>query len=75
MPDSSLRVLHFAESFSLLSKWKDALSSKQIDRILDIAETYGLDFYSQEIEPDYDRLLKYQSSSAKKSSLAVSTAN
>jgi hypothetical protein len=63
------------DALNQLSKWKNALSSKQIDRILDIAETFGLDFYSQEIEPDYDGLLKYQSSSAKKSSLAVSTAN
>jgi hypothetical protein len=63
------------DTLNQLSKWKDALSSEQINRILDIAETYGLDFYSQKLEPDYDRLLKYQSSSAKKSTLAVSSAN
>ena len=37
-----------------LSKWKKKLSKDQIKRILSIVEDFGLDFYTEENEPDYD---------------------
>jgi hypothetical protein len=43
-----------------LSKWRDRLSDRQIDRILEIANAFGLDFYTDELEPDYERLSKLQ---------------
>ena len=36
-----------------LSKWKKNLSEKQIENILSVVSDFGLDFYSNEIEPDY----------------------
>ena len=38
-----------------LSKWKKALSDKQIERILKIVRDFDLDFYTEDIEPDYDK--------------------
>lgn len=40
-----------------LSKWKKDLSDKQIERILKIVSDFGLDFYTSEIEPDYDNIV------------------
>jgi hypothetical protein len=42
-----------------LSKWKNSLSEKQIERILRVVSYFGLDFYSDDIEPDYDQLLNW----------------
>jgi hypothetical protein len=39
-----------------LSKWKESLTEKQIERILSIVSAFGLDFYTEEIEPDYDKI-------------------
>ena len=39
-----------------LSKWKKSLSEKQIDRILKIVDDFGLDFYTENIEPDYQKI-------------------
>lgn len=39
-----------------LSKWKKALSKEQIERILSVVSDFGLDFYTENIEPDYNRL-------------------
>jgi hypothetical protein len=39
-----------------LSKWKKSLSDKQIERILDIVNAFGLDFYSENLEPDYENI-------------------
>jgi len=41
-----------------LSKWKKSLSEKQIERILDIVSTFGLDFYTELLEPDYYNISK-----------------
>jgi len=42
-----------------LSKWKKQFTQDQINRILKVLSYFGLDFYSQENEPDYNhRLLK-----------------
>ena len=39
-----------------LSKWKKMLSEKQVKRILNIVNNFGLDFYNEDIEPDYDKI-------------------
>jgi len=36
--------------------WRRLLTREQIARILDLVNLFGLDFYSEEPEPDYDRL-------------------
>jgi hypothetical protein len=43
-----------------LSKWKDRLDDEQVDRILSIVHTYGIDMYTKEPEPDYPRLNVFQ---------------
>jgi len=40
-----------------LSKWKQQLSKKQIERILKIVSYFNLSFYNENIEPDYDHEL------------------
>jgi hypothetical protein len=39
-----------------LSKWKEYLSKEQIEKILSIVKTFGLDFYCENIEPDYENI-------------------
>ena len=39
-----------------LDRWKRDLSDVQISRILQVVKEYGLDFYTDALEPDYDRL-------------------
>lgn len=42
-----------------LSRWKEILTRDQVRQILDQVSEYGLDFYSEDLEPDYDRLNEY----------------
>ncbi len=51
-PRDELKVVK--NSSKQLSKWKKNLTKKQIDRILSIVYDFGLDFYTEEIEPDYE---------------------
>jgi hypothetical protein len=51
-PRDELKVVK--DSDKQLSKWKKYLTKKQIDRILSIVSDFGLDFYTEEIEPDYE---------------------
>ena len=37
-----------------LSKWKGYLSEDQINKILQIVSDFGLDFYTEQLEPEYD---------------------
>jgi hypothetical protein len=39
-----------------LSKWKKSLSKKQIENILKIVSDFGLDFYTEDLEPDYKKI-------------------
>lgn len=39
-----------------LHAWKSRLSSEQTQSILAVVEAFGLDFYTEDAEPDYDRL-------------------
>ncbi|HUE86426.1 MAG TPA: sulfotransferase [Vicinamibacterales bacterium] len=39
-----------------LGQWKKTLTRDQIARILRVVRTFGMDFYTDDLEPDYDRL-------------------
>jgi hypothetical protein len=41
---------------SRIDQWKRALTQEQIDRILRVVRDFGMDFYSDDLEPDYQRL-------------------
>lgn len=41
---------------SVSSGWRNSLSSKQQERVLRVVRDFGLDFYTSDIEPDYERL-------------------
>jgi hypothetical protein len=43
-----------------LSKWKSQLSGTQIESILGICEAFGIDFYTDEVLPNYSRLSRFQ---------------
>ena len=45
-----------------LSKWKNQLSEKQVKNILDIVSLFNLDFYKEDIEPDYNYFKKIYNS-------------
>jgi len=49
---SEKKVINDAEK--QLSKWKKSLSQKQINQILKIVSIFDLDFYTEDIEPDYN---------------------
>ena len=42
-----------------LSKWKNSLTKKQINRILKVVSDFNMDFYSEEIEPNYSEITKF----------------
>lgn len=48
--------LSVTDDYKQLSKWKAQLSSEHIDRILEIVKAFELDFYTKDLEPDYDQL-------------------
>jgi len=39
-----------------LAGWQQQLDKEQVRRILAVAAEFGLDFYGEDVEPDYDRL-------------------
>ena len=39
-----------------LSKWKQFLSEEQIDKILKIVSDFGLDIYTNQLEPEYNKI-------------------
>lgn len=44
-----------------LMKWREKLSERQIREILEVGSWFGIDFYTEKPEPDYDALLKWKS--------------
>jgi hypothetical protein len=52
-----------SDSKQQISKWKRNLSNTQIDRILDIVDIFGMNFYDRSSEPLYDKVYQYQCSS------------
>lgn len=45
-----------------LTKWRKKLSERQIKAILKVTNWFGLDFYTENPEPDYDTLMKWEPS-------------
>ncbi len=43
-----------------LIKWREKLSERQVKDILEVVSWFGLDFYTEDPEPDYDALLKWR---------------
>jgi len=43
-------------SNKLLQRWKNELTKSQINTVLEIVSKSGMDFYSEDLEPDYKRL-------------------
>jgi hypothetical protein len=41
---------------TVIRGWKEGLSKTQRDRVLRVVRDFGLDFYTSDFEPDYDRL-------------------
>ncbi|MFC1868978.1 sulfotransferase domain-containing protein [Thermodesulfobacteriota bacterium] len=56
-PSSSTRFdSNVTKGRNRLSGWKEKLDKGQIERILAIVSKFGLDFYTDDLEPDYERL-------------------
>ncbi|NJE46079.1 sulfotransferase [Thermococcus sp. GR7] len=43
-----------------LIKWREKLSERQVEDILKVVSWFGMDFYTEEPEPDYDALLNWR---------------
>ena len=39
-----------------IDQWKSRLTPDQVNRILRVVRDFGMDFYTEDPEPDYDRL-------------------
>ena len=47
-----------------LAKWRERLAPDEVDDILRIAHAFDLDFYDESLEPDYQKLMRFQRSDA-----------
>jgi hypothetical protein len=60
-PSASVKGRVHQDPLDQLSKWKQQLTSQQIEEALSVVDEVGLScFYSEAIEPDYSRLNKFQ---------------
>jgi hypothetical protein len=50
------RYSQIHQSRDLLSGWRTSLTPGEISQILGVVRAFGLDFYSDNLEPDYSRL-------------------
>ena len=57
-PSKSTRPgsLPYLEGNTQLGSWKDTLSNTQIKSIMKVLDQFEIDIYSEDLEPDYDRL-------------------
>jgi hypothetical protein len=46
-----------------LAGWKYKLTDSQVDTILAVLKIFDMDFYTKELEPDYEKLLMFGSRS------------
>lgn len=51
------RDSHVLREGDPLGGWRRKLTAEQVAEILDVVQQFGLDFYSDALEPDYDRML------------------
>jgi len=50
------RDIDHNDKFSILSRWQNELEKTQKINILNVVKDFGMDFYTEELEPDYERL-------------------
>lgn len=53
---STMNYSNVAQGGDRLATWKRLLNYDQQDRILSMVSKFGLDFYTDKLEPDYERL-------------------
>lgn len=44
------------ETKNPIGNWQKSLNSKQIELILEVVESFGMSFYTDQLEPDYQKL-------------------
>ena len=57
---SMLGLDFIKEKRKQLSKWKKNLSRNQINKILKITELFNLDFYTDDVEMDYNKFMNWK---------------
>jgi hypothetical protein len=45
-----------------IERWRKVLTPEQVEKILRVVRSFGMDFYTEDSEPDYDRLNRVVSS-------------
>ena len=50
--------MHGSTHSQPIDQWKKRLTKDQISRVLRVVRDFGMDFYTEECEPDYDRLTR-----------------
>jgi len=55
-PSKTTKDFSYVGTKNQLEKWKKKLSKRQIEKILRVTHWFGLDFYTEEPEPDYEAL-------------------
>ena len=50
------RDSHVLRGGDPLAAWRQKLDASQVTQVLDVVAAFGLDFYNDSLEPDYDRL-------------------
>ncbi len=55
-PSAKVSEDFLADKSKKLSKWRDTLSKDQVSNVLNTLKAFGMDFYTDDPEPDYSRL-------------------
>lgn len=53
---TTYRDVDHKDKLKILANWQEVLSKNQKNKILNIVKDFGMDFYTEELEPDYERL-------------------
>lgn len=53
---TTFRDIEHSNKYKVMSDWKTKLSFSQKKNILNVVKDFGMDFYTDNLEPDYDRL-------------------
>jgi sulfotransferase family protein len=59
-PSAKAGQNNFSNPMDNLSSWKHKLKPAQIEQVLNVVENFGLDFYTDHPEPNYDRMFSEQ---------------
>jgi len=58
-PSRTTRDYRYVGTKKQLLKWKEKLSERQVEEVLRVIGWFGIDFYNQNPEPDYDALRRW----------------